>query len=124
MTNLCERKFIISHFALRDCFRELLDELFTNELNVGFGIDHYLSNDNERRIDDILPEIKRMIGHKLANKILSSSTNVTVAFPWSFNEELADIVLGYCTMDDYSYFPDCYIRKKVLFLKKAEKSVA
>lgn len=120
LTNLDACDNNINCFALRHCFHELINELSVSELDGGLRLDHYLFN------DETLSGIKRMMGHKLANKILTHGANIIDAsiFPWYFNEGLANIVLGYCTADDYGYFPDFYIKKKVVFLKKAESVVS
>lgn len=103
---------------LRQCFYELLNEQRTD-------LDYDSFYDGRRRAGDTFPKLKKMIGYELANKILYYDTNIdTMTYPWHFNEELADVILRYCTANDYSYFPNWYIKEKIVFLKKAERAIS
>lgn len=42
----------------------------------------------------------------------------------NFNESIADIILPYCCTDDYEYFPDYYIREKIVLTKNANSGGA
>lgn len=105
------------------CFAELIKELASDEILK-----------QRKPTYDLTHKLKKMFDHKLAKKLAFYSGEGLALMranignihckglsisPWCFDEELANIVLERCASDDYGYFPDWYIREKVVFLKKA-----
>lgn len=52
--------------------------------------------------------------HKFSNENIMARTRK------KFEKDLADIILPYCQMADYHYFPDAYIKENVVLIKNAK----
>lgn len=62
----------------------------------------------------------------IVNKLLENGANlysndasILTKLRNNFNDKLANVILPYCTSDDYHFFPDYYIREKVIPTKSA-----
>lgn len=85
-----------------------------------WNADVHIANDNALRLSIEHGNLK-MTEKLLENgaDIYCNNKYILKQLQTKFDAKLADVVLPYCNVDDYEYFPECYIRKCIVPTKSA-----